>query len=197
MSHPLTGSYRWEDLSAEQFSILYSRHYDTVFSGGVQFDLTAALSTAEREALQPLRATFANRHTLRIGIFDAEHFVGWHVGVQDTWDRFYMMNSGILPAHQGRGIYTALLPVIMRRVREKGFQTIYSRHHATNSAVLIPKLRAGFVITGFELSDQYGMLVHLSYHFNPLRRQALAFRSGERLPDAALRPLLTLEEAQA
>ena len=63
---------------------------------------------------------------------------------------------------------------------------------ATNSAVLVPKLKAGFIITAFEMSDVYGLLVHMSYFANPVRRKAMNFRSGMTIPDEELRMFLPL-----
>lgn len=194
MGYALVGPYTWEDLSAEQFEALYNRYYPQVFADLHQFQVSSVLSAAELDALQPLRAAFKNRYTLRLGVYRGDQFVGWHVGVQDTWDRFYMMNSAVLPPFRRQGIYAALVRVIIERVRDRGFQIIYSRHHAGNNAVIIPKLRAGFTITGFELTDQYGLLVQLSYYFNPTRRKVLHYRTGQLAPDDELRALLKLSD---
>jgi hypothetical protein len=59
--------------------------------------------------------------------------------------------------------------------------------------VLVPKLRAGFVITGLELSERFGTLVHLSYFFNALRRRVLDVRSGEALPEGQVKSSLRLD----
>ena len=59
----------------------------------------------------------------------------------------------------------------------------------TNNAVIIPKLKAGFVISGFEVSDRFGTLVQLSYYFNPLRRKMMDVRVGQRKPDEEIRKL--------
>lgn len=81
---------------------------------------------------------------------------------------------------------------ILETVRQQGFQTVYSRHVATNNRVIIPKLRAGFLITGVELTDMVGLLVRLTYFFSPLRRKALDFRAGQLRPDDDLRRLFGL-----
>lgn len=73
-----------------------------------------------------------------------------------------MTNTGILEEHRRRGLYTALLPVVLNQLRQKGFQIVFSRHTLTNNAVIIPKLKAGFVISGFEVDDRFGTLVQLS-----------------------------------
>ena len=92
-----------------------------------------------------------------------------------------MVNTGLLEAHRGKGIYSKLLPIIIERVKREGFQIVYGRHRANNNAVLIPKLKAGFVITSFEVSDLFGVLVHLSYFFNESRRKGYDFRVGSKI----------------
>ena len=103
-----------------------------------------------------------------------------------------MINTGILPPHQGKGIYSALLPLLLEGLRQEGFQIVYSRHIASNNQVLVPKFKAGFVITGFEISDAFGLLVHLSYYFNPLRRKIMDVRTGRAMPDDEVKQHLAL-----
>ena len=43
------------------------------------------------------------------------------------------------------------------------------------------------MITDIELSDVFGVLVHLSYFFNPIRRKALDVRAGQARPDAEVK----------
>ena len=69
----------------------------------------------------------------------------------------------MLPGHRRKGIYTALMHRVIETVVEKGFQKIYSRHSVTNNDVIVPKLKAGFVISSMEISDVFGVLVHLVY----------------------------------
>jgi hypothetical protein len=49
------------------------------------------------------------------------------------------------------------------------------------------------VITGIEVSDVFGVLVHLSYFFNPLRRKVLDVRVGQARPDAEVKRYMPLE----
>jgi hypothetical protein len=69
---------------------------------------------------------------------------------------------------------------------------VESRHTASNNRVIIPKLKVGFVLSGFEVSDQFGTLVWLRYYFNPTRRRMVDVRTGEHAPDDELRGLLGL-----
>lgn len=188
----LLPDYTCRPLEREAFRAIFEQHRPQVFAHNLTFDLDAALSPAEHEHIQRLRQRLGEPYTLRLGLFHGEAVVGWHVGMQATAYRFSMINTGILPAHQGRGLYTALLPHILALVQAEGFQQVYSRHIATNNQVLVPKLKAGFVITGFEIDDLHGLLVHLSYFFNPIRRRVLDFRAGQAHPDEEVRRYLHL-----
>ena len=152
------------------------------------------LSESERANLNRLANSTTDFYRLNIGIFHKTQFVGWSFGIQENAPpgNYYMVNSGILPEHQGKGIYSFLLPQILRIVEGAGFQIVTSRHVMTNNQILIPKLKAGFVITGFELSDMFGTLVHLAYYFNPTRRKMLDVRSGQLRPDEELKTYLRL-----
>ena len=97
------------------------------------------------------------------------------------------------PTASGEGYLLALLPRILGALQHEGFQIVYSRHVATNNQVLVPKLKAGFVITGIEVSDVFGVLVHLSYFFNPLRRKVLDVRVGQARPDAEVKQYMPFE----
>ena len=98
-----------------------------------------------------------------------------------------MTSSGILPGHRRRGLYRSLIPVVLEYARNEGFQAVVSRHTLTNNAVIIPKLKAGFVISGFDVSDRFGTLVQLSYLFNPLRRKVFDVQVGQRGLDDEVR----------
>ncbi|MGI9273760.1 MAG: GNAT family N-acetyltransferase [Endozoicomonas sp.] len=188
----LFGSIRVRVLETAEFERLVEPLRPDVFKDILRFRAYEALDESEKFVLEPLFESFGEQWRLNLAIYDEERLIGWSWGRQEAPDRFCMVNSGLIGEYRGKGIYTALLPLILDRLREKGFQVVSSRHTATNNAVLIPKLRAGFVITGMELSDTFGTLVCLSYFFNPLRRKALDFRSGQERLDAELAPLLDL-----
>jgi RimJ/RimL family protein N-acetyltransferase len=189
-AQPLLGDYTLRMLDDADFDAVFREYHPRVFAGTWSFDVGQALSAEERAAVDLLRQRVGERYRLNLGIYHHERCVGWSFGIQDGPERFYMINTGILPEHQNRGIYTALLPNVLERVRAEGFQIVYSRHTATNNRILVLKLKAGFVITGIEISDQFGLLVHLSYFFNPLRRRVLDVRVGEVAPDEEIRGLL-------
>jgi hypothetical protein len=59
---------------------------------------------------------------------------------------------------------------------------ISSQHVATNNAVLIAKLKLGYVIAGTEYVEPMGLLVRLLLHLTPQRRDLFASRTGTLVP---------------
>lgn len=180
---PFFGDYSYRLLTWDELRPLFEQHRTKSFNRNLYFNVVGALSESEREASQLLSKNTGNLYRLNVGIYHQNEFVGWHFGVQESNEKYNMRNTALFPEHRNKGVYSALLPHILSIIEKKGFQIIYSRHHATNNAVIVPKLKAGFTITGFEITDRFGTLIHLSYFFNPLRRKAMLFRTGEEVPD--------------
>jgi ribosomal protein S18 acetylase RimI-like enzyme len=184
----LPEGYEIRELPQEEFSALWQKHAPAIFDDGSHLlRLDGILSGQDQARSSELGATLGQRWRVNLAVFRGDEFVGWSFGYLENGQTFYMCNSAVLPAHRRRGLYSALLRRIMDAAIEKGFQRIYGRHLMTNNAVLIPKLKAGFVITGFELSDEYGAMAHLSYFANPARRKVLDYRAGLIRPDDEIR----------
>lgn len=162
----------------EAFKSFLNDHFPTVFATHHRIFISDMLSEDEKAAVQHLRTQFGKPGELLAYVMHGTEIIGWLLGGQADQETFYMMNTGILPAHQGKGIYTALLPKFLAYLQSLGYQKVSSRHIATHNAVIVPKLKAGFLITGMELNEQYGWLVHLTYYFNEARRAALMQRAG-------------------
>jgi GNAT superfamily N-acetyltransferase len=188
----LIGDYSAVLLDEEEFAPLFRQYRPRVFANTLKVFPGQLMSEGEKKAVQDLSRRLGTLYRLNLGIYHDGQFIGWSFGVQADEDRFSMINTGILPDHQGKGVYTALLPRILEILQAQGFQVVFSRHVVTNNRVLVPKLKAGFVITHLELSDTFGLLVHLSYFFNPRRRKLLDFRAGQLAPDDELKGLLEL-----
>jgi hypothetical protein len=188
----LFGDYTIREMTKQEFIPLFQAHRPEVFEKTLDFDVQSALSADELSFLKTLAQNTGAPYTQYIGIFLKSEFVGWSFGWQESSDKYYMCNTGIFKKHRRKGIYTALLPEVLKILKEQGFQIVYSRHAATNNDVIIPKLKAGFVISGMEISDRFGTLVHLSYFFNDVRRRMMDFRSGQAAPDEELRKFLKL-----
>ena len=187
----LPAGYGIRTMTPEEFDPLFRHHTQRVFDDETQvFRMRETLTETEREKLQGLAGGMGKPFELRLGVFHDGEFVGWHYGRQDSYASFYMQNSAILPAHRRRGLYAALMAQVVRLATEAGFQDVWSRHNATNNAVIIPKLKRGFLITALELSDTFGTLIHLHYYPKEARRRMMDYRAGQIKPDAEIKKLL-------
>ena len=179
----LISGYRYEVMDDDTFDPLFAEYRPLVFANTATFNPRAHYSEEELGRLDTLSRNLDERYHVHFAIYNGDTFVGWHTGRQADAGIFYMVNTGILQEHRGRGLYTALLPVVLEHLKHAGFQIVTSRHNMTNNAVIIPKLKAGFIISGFEVNDSFGTLVQLSYYFNPLRRKMMDVRVGQRKLD--------------
>jgi GNAT superfamily N-acetyltransferase len=110
------------------------------------------------QALDSLRGPRLEHHLLWVA---GDQVVGSYWGFQDDFARYYMCSSVVRADHRGRGLYSAFLQRVIAAARDSGFRELYSRHRADNNAVLVPKMKAGFLIAGFEVTPRFGLLVHL------------------------------------
>jgi len=191
MSIELFDGYRIEMMEADAFFELEKPLSKGMFDHTISFNARDTLHEEEQERVLKLLENFDKTINIFLGLFKGDEFVGWSWGWQCKADEFYMCNSAVLPAHRRKGLYTALMQEMMKEVKRLGFQVIKSRHTTVNNAVLIPKLKAGFVITGMEVSDMFGTLVNLSYFINPVRRKAIDYRVGEQKADEELQQYLS------
>jgi GNAT superfamily N-acetyltransferase len=189
----LFGNYTFRVLENAEFFPLFRQYRSHLFQTMLEFDVRQAMSLEEQTATARLRERMGTLFGLNMGLYHHQEFIGWSFGWQESAEKYYMVSTGILPQHQGKGIYSALLPRILETLQREGFQIVTSQHVATNNQILVPKLKAGFVITGLEVSDVFGVLVDLSYFFNPLRRKVLDVRVGQARPDADVKRCLSLE----
>ena len=189
----LFGNYTLRVLEEAEFGPLFRKYRPIIFQSMLSFDVQQALSIEEEAATTRLGERLGTPFRLNVGLYHHQEFIGWSFGRQESAEKYYMVNTAILPQHQGKGIYSALLPRILGVLQSEGFQIVYSRHVATNNQVLVPKLKAGFAITGIELSDVFGVVVHLSYFFNPIRRKVLDVRAGQARPDAEVKRYMPFE----
>lgn len=164
-------------LTSDEMKPFLSEWQPKVFAG--DSIIFPEYSDAEKEAMKRLQAHMGAPLELCFGVFQGENFAGWHVGNQLRAAEFYMRNSAVLPEYRGRGLYSSMLRIVLNHLLDLGFQEISSRHNTTNNAVIVPKLKQGFVITAMETTDVFGTLVHLRYFANERRRALLDYRVGK------------------
>lgn len=113
----------------------------------------------------------------RFGAYYGEELVGWSCGWMERGNVFYMANSGVVPSHRRKGIYSSLLSAVREYASSKGAVAMRSRHSVVNNPVIIAKLRAGFHISGLSQSADMGTLVELIFHYSERRHELFRARS--------------------
>ena len=123
--------------------------------------------------------------------------IGWHIGEAEDAVTFYMRNTGVLPAHQNRGIYEAFFAAFKRYLGELGYERVTSQHKATNRRILILKLRQGFEIAGVELTENWGAVVKVVLLLAPDRRLSFYRQFGQMDHLGATPPNKALQRTRA
>lgn len=181
-----------KEIHEDHFWELVEQKMKMVFADDLMYRVSDVMSENERDKLKILNKSFTRPYLHYFVVLSKDDAVGWTWGYQDSKESFYMVNSGILPEHRGKGLYSRLLQVSVEKLVQKGFQRIWSRHNCTNNEIIIPKLKHGFQITGSEVSDVFGSLIHLTYFTNPTRRKIMHFRSGHLRPDDEVKKVFKL-----
>lgn len=180
----------FETIDKITFTEFYKLKRPELFSQNFGFAAIQAMSIEEREFFKTYNASFQDMKELRWVAKYNDEIIGWSFGIQKSEEDFYMINSAVLPEYRNNGIYTKLLALTVEKCKEMGFQRIYSRHHMSNNAIIIPKLKYGFTITGFEIDDRFGTMAILSYYTNELRREMMSVRDGSVKVTERLKPFL-------
>ena len=193
--YKLPPGYTIKDVKTEDFQGLWEKPAKRFFNEYSLFPEKKFLySKKQLKFFKELREQFksAKHYRLNLAIFYKNKFAGWSWGYQETPTTFYMCNSAILEQHRGKGLYTCLMREMMKRVVPLGYDQIYSRHIMTNNAILIAKLKQGFKITNFELSYNFGAMIHLTYFSSELANAVLDFRSGYKRPNQKMKKVFRL-----
>lgn len=108
-----------------------------------------------------------NVHREAFVFYDAaEDPIGWSISEQREPDTLFMIWTGIVPAHQNQGTYSAFLRHYLNYARALGFARVTSNHMVNNRRVLVAKLKAGFVASGMTLDERWGAMIWLTCHLN-------------------------------
>lgn len=181
----LFNNYYVAEVSAEEWETFVTANSALAFPDEQSVSFDPVLTAADRTRLGVLRQNLAQALNLYLLLYENDTPIGWHYGFQRSELEYFMANTALLPAYQGRGIYSAFLKYAVGRILEEGFQYITSIHHADNHAVLVPKLKAGFLIQAFGLLIQpmllesnYGTMIQLVYPAKDIYRQVLSYRLG-------------------
>lgn len=102
-------------------------------------------------------------HQESVVFYDGQTPIGYFMGRMLGASEFMMDETGIAPAYQQRGIYSAFVRGYLSYLCDVGYERVVSYHSPTNRAVLIAKLKLGFNIAGTVFREQAGASVQLTY----------------------------------
>ncbi len=108
------------------------------------------------------------RHNENFIFYDSDDQpIGWSFGWQTEPDTFYMNWTGIIPAYQNQGIYSAFLRHFISYLKTLGYRRITSNHMVNNRRVIVAKMKAGFIASGMSLDERWGAVLWLTYFIDP------------------------------
>jgi len=175
----LGNGYVLEEMTIEEFNAVYTSRQEEYFKTSLIVDVTSHLSTAEQHQAQQRRTAFPAAWRMQWAVMQGGGIVGWTYAYQQDHETLYMCNTAIDPAHRRKGLYTSILRIVLDYARANGFQIVTSKHYASNNAVIVPKLKAGFIISGMALDEKYGLMIHLTKYLHPQREAIAINRIGE------------------
>lgn len=153
----------------ELFAIA-GKYFDEVFTPFSE--LGAYELPAERhDEKSRLREAFSRTHQEHFVFYEGENVVGWSYGEMVDAETYFMTNSAILSDYRQRGLYSKFLPQLIAYLTTLGYERITSTHQMNNRAVLIAKMKAGFVMSGVVLDERWSAQVQLTYHVHEDRRR--------------------------
>ncbi|WP_189000230.1 hypothetical protein [Deinococcus roseus] len=182
--------YRIQPITYQEYLDACARIEDRIFGDYFAFRWTDTRTPEQQARIQEL-GKMPKGIQVCLGLFFEGELIGWQYSEQLNAQTIVMKDTGWLADHQNKGLYSRLLPELLKLFEALGFEMVLSYHRQTNNQVILPKLKAGFFINGFRV-DSYGMNVELIYAFNPDYREALHVRSGYRTPRGRMAELLGL-----
>jgi ribosomal protein S18 acetylase RimI-like enzyme len=153
-------------LTKEEFLPILKTYRSIVFTENNDIHLEDFYTEEEAKRQSELSALCSTQYRIYLTAWDKEKIAGWSWGYQVDGKEFYMCNSAVMPEYRRSGIYTELLNRVITKATHDGFMEITSKHHADNNAVIIPKLKHGFVIKGFEINPRFGLMLNLVRYKN-------------------------------
>ncbi|UOE99809.1 GNAT family N-acetyltransferase [Bdellovibrio reynosensis] len=181
MSRALT-NFSVKQVSAEELNEILEKHFDNAFSNRFAAALNFDIDEQSKNKISD-RKKNDQRYRLRLLAYEGSEVIGWHFGYAVDAETYYMQNSAIVPAYRKRGAYSKLLDHVLHILTEEGFQVVTSNHHPNNSAVLIPKLKKGFVISSMQFHERFKFLIELRLFLNKERRTAYGKQLGLELDE--------------
>jgi len=175
----INDEYSLREISAQEFSEIYSSRQEEYFSTSLIVDVSSHLTPDEQDRAQQRKALFPPAWRIQWALEYNGAVIGWTYSYQQDHETLYMCNTAIAQEHRGKGLYSIILQHVLSVAKTQGFQIVTSKHYASNNAIIVPKLKAGFIITGMALDEKYGLMVHLTKYLHPERQRIAINRIGE------------------
>lgn len=167
-------------ITREEFLSFYSELRPKVFAENNDVNSADYWSEEEIAKNKDLTSKFKTEVRSYLVCKYQDQVAGWSFGYQKDGEEFYMVNSAVIPEFRNKGIYNHLLSMIVEKAKSEGFQIVSSIHHASNNAIIIPKLKYGFKISGMKINPRFGTLIELHYFTNEKINKIMDYRTGER-----------------
>jgi len=167
----LDNNYVVREATREELNAGLDKHFVAVYANRSSAPLNFAVDENSQSKMDE-RRNVDRRYRLKMVILHKEEIIGWHYGYATDAETYYMQNSAVIVEHRGRGLYSELLKAVLEKLAQDGFQVVTSIHHPNNPAVLIPKLKQGFVISGMHFHERFKSVIELKLIFNPERKKA-------------------------
>lgn len=156
-----------------EFFTITGSMFDEVFTPFP--DLGAYRIPDDRQAkLTALREAFAGTHHEYFVFYDGDTVAGWAYGEMHDPETYFMSNTAILRAYRRRGLYSRFLSHFIGYLTALGYERITSTHQPNNTAILIAKLKAGFVMSGVMLDERWSAQVQMTYHIHADRQRGFS-----------------------
>lgn len=129
--------------------------------------LEALYSEADRAGFEALDGLLSQDPLVhRLVFLVGEEVAGGFLGRQEPDSRYRLVQTLIRPAFTDRGLRTAFLSRLLPLLAEIGFREAITDVRANDNDALVSLLTIGFVVSGFEIAPERGLVVHLSYPFS-------------------------------
>jgi L-amino acid N-acyltransferase YncA len=162
------GDYSIEPCTREECLNSSSKLFSKVFTSNPK-GYVMKPDSKEAKDLMACRNEYRKIHAEYFLFFYKGKAIGWFMGEMEDFETFYMRNTGILPAHQGKGLYGAFLDRFITYITKLGYQRISSQHAPKNINVYKVKMARGFLVAGTENHERWGTLIKLVKILNPKR----------------------------
>lgn len=164
-------------ISSQQLDEIQLSNFNLLFQNRRTNAIFYNLSDSDKDLIQK-RISTSQPEEIILGAYFKSELIAWCYGRSTDFETMYMQNSAVISKFQNKGVYSALLDNFLKESENQGYQVVASLHHPNNSAVLIPKLKKGFVITGTQFHEKFGFLIEMKYFVNKERRLNLVTSMG-------------------